>query len=542
MKWNFVNHPDGIEKQGIRDGDIDDFDKTRYQSVVRESIQNSLDAKIDNLKPVIIKFIFFSLNKNKQEKLFSIEKHIIACLDYNKEKDDIDRLNSMISSFEDNNVNCLCISDENTTGMSSGSYNAFISKNISHKSNQSSAGSKGRGKAAYFALSYLRTIIVSSKSDDGYIFQGISRLSNHKIDNQEKYFKGYFGNDLNPITTHENIPEIFRRKDNGTSINIIGIWNENEVNDIMIKAVLNHFWLSIYENELIVEIDNIIIDSESLEENLYKYFPRIDESGRYNENGNPRQYFETYCNGKKFISDLEGIGIVEFIILKNEAYNGRISHFRKSKMLIYKSSELYSGYCGIFICKGNRGNEILKKLENSTHTEWKKGNWNENQKEGKNTLDKIKDFKQKCIEEYYGANKESEFSISEFDNLISLFEKKPSINKPKPLPRTESPNPKLLNKYISDLISYVVKLDNNNRPIYHLEITSEKKINSFFLEILVATDSDNAKVNILNCQNHQFEKNILKLNLEKGINTLRFVLDDFLKHSIYYKQVSKNEI
>jgi hypothetical protein len=92
------------------------------------------------------------------------------------------------------------------------------------------------------------------------------------------------------------------------------------------------------------------------------------------------------------------------------------------------------------------------------------------------------------------------------------------------------------------LISYVVKLDNNNRPIYQLEITSEKKINNFILEILVATDSENIKLNILNCESQQFEKNILKLNLVKGKNTFKFVLDDILKHSIYYKQIRKNEI
>lgn len=542
MKWHFVNHIDGIQRQGIRDGDIDDFDKTRYQSVVRESIQNSLDAKLNVNAPVIVKFNFFKLKKDSATTLFMIENHIKACVNYSKEKDDIDRLTTMINSFENDVVSCLRISDENTIGMNQESYNAFISKNISFKSNQSSAGSKGRGKAAYFALSYLRTVIVSSKSETGYIFQGISPLSNHKIENEEKYFKGYFGNDLNPIIDNNSIPQIFKREVLGTSINIIGIWNDLDVKTIMIKAVLNHFWLAIYDNELIVKIYDTKIDSTFIASNLQEYFPLINETGRYNDHGNPRQYFETYRNGKAFIDIIDGIGEVEFRILKNEAFGGRISHFRKSKMLIYKSPELYSGYCGIFICKGDKGNEILKKLENATHTEWKKGNWNESHNEGKNILDKIKAFKQKCIDEYYGANKESEFSIPEFDNLISLFEKKPSIDKPKPLIPEKTTKPKILNKYVSELISYVVKIDNNNRPIYQLEITSEKKINNFILEILVATDSENIKLNILNCESQQFEKNILKLNLDKGKNIFKFVLDDILKHSIYYKQIRKNEI
>jgi len=541
MNWHFVNHPDGIERQGIRDGDIDDFDKTRYQSVVRESIQNSLDAKLNETNPVIVKFNFFNIEKETEKELFTIENHINSCLDYNKEKDDKERLSTMINSFENNSVTCLSISDENTIGMNEDSYNAFISKNISFKSNQSSAGSKGRGKAAYFALSYLRTVIVSSRNKNGVIFQGISRLSNHKINNEEKYFKGYYGEDLNPITNKELIPTKFKRDKLGTSINIIGIWNDIEVKSTMIKAILNHFWLSIYENELIVNIEDIVIDSKFITNNLSDYFPNIVETGRYNDHGNPRQYFETYQDGKKFIEDIEGVGDVEFRILKNDIFGGRISHFRKSKMLIYKSPELYSGYCGIFICNGIEGNEILKKLENATHTEWKKGNWNESHSNGKIVLDKIKIFKQKCIEDYYGANKESEFSINEFDNLISLFEKKPSIKAPKPLSKVENSTPKLLDKNISSIISFVIELE-NEKPVYQLEIESIKKLNQVYIEILVATDSENMKINILKCENGNFEKNILTLNLEIGKNIYKFVLNDFLKHSIYYKQISKNEI
>ena len=50
------------------------------------------------------------------------------------------------------------------------------------------------------------------------------------------------------------------------------------------------------------------------------------------------------------------------------------------------------------------------------------------------------------------------------------------------------------------------------------------------------------KINILKSDRGQFEKNTLKLNLEVGKNTIKFVLDDFLKHSIYYKQLAKYEI
>lgn len=541
MNWNFQTYREGDIPQGIRDGDIDDFDKTRYQSIIRESIQNSLDAKLDETLPVIVNFNFFNLDKVSEPNLFNIENHIKECLNHCQGKDDKERINKMISSFEKETVKCLEISDENTIGMDNESYGAFISKGISYKRTIESAGSKGRGKAAYFALSYLRTLLISSLTEEDYIFQGVTRLANHKINNEEKIYAGFYGKNFKVEKDKNLIPKKFLRKNRGTSIFIIGIWNDNNIIETMIEAVLNHFWLAIYEKELIVNINGEIINAEFILNKLHLYFHEIKESGRYNDHGNPRQYFETFLNGTRFSEKIDGIGDVEFRILKNDSYGGRISHFRKSKMLIYKSPELYSGYCAVFLCNGKEGNEILKKLENATHTEWKKGNWNDNPYEGKIILDKIKDFKKKCIDSFYGANKESEFNIPEFDNLISLFEKKPSAKIPKPISKIENSSPKILDKNILNLFSYVVELE-NGKPIYQLEIETIKKLNSVYIEVSVATDGDNMKINILNCDKGKFKKNTLKLNLEIGKNTIKFVLDDFLKHSIYYKQLTKYEI
>ena len=205
-------------------------------------------------------------------------------------------------------------------------------------------------------------------------------------------------------------------------------------------------------------------------------------------------------------------------------------------MLIYKNSELHSGYCGVFICKGKKGNEILKKLENATHTEWKKGNWNENPIEGKNILDKIAKFKNKSIDDYYGANIETEFSIQEFDNLISLFSENTTTKTTAPIKKTEHIKSEVIHKNILNLSSFVIGLK-NDLPIYQLDIEVSENINNLKLEILVATDSDKMKLRILECDEQKFEQNILILDLKKGVNKIEYILDDFLKHSIYYKKI-----
>ena len=158
MQWNFNKLRLGDEKQGIRDGDMSDFSKTHYKSVVRESIQNSLDARNDNNKPVIVHFNLKTYPKYFLPNFSNIELHIQQCLEYANNPDDLEFLSTMIESFKNSTVyECMEISDFNTLGMEiNTSYDSFAnSRNISSKYSKGSAGSKGMGKAVYFASSYL---------------------------------------------------------------------------------------------------------------------------------------------------------------------------------------------------------------------------------------------------------------------------------------------------------------------------------------------------------------------------------------------------
>ena len=88
MKWNFKELTQGDDFQGIRDGDIELFDKTRYQSVVREAIQNSLDARLNEAEPVKIEFNYFKVDKIAFPNIAKIENHLFGCKKWEKANDD----------------------------------------------------------------------------------------------------------------------------------------------------------------------------------------------------------------------------------------------------------------------------------------------------------------------------------------------------------------------------------------------------------------------------------------------------------------------
>lgn len=556
MKWNFPKLTQGLERQGIRDGDMSDFSKTHYKSVVRESIQNSLDARIDNDLPVHVHFKIKRYQKDFLPNFSNIEKHIKECLECASNPDDKEFLSTMIESFENRDFyECMEISDYNTLGMEiDNSYESFAnSRNISSKYSKGSAGSKGMGKAVYFASSYLQSILVSTKSfDKNVIFQGITKIASHKLNGTEYYHKGFYGDGMVAIQNESQIPAEFQRNEIGTSIFIIGLKaDENRIEE-MTKELLANFWLSIYEGDLIVKIDNKEFNIHSIYKEIIHRYVELDESGQYNKFPNPRPYIETFIgiqNGKREVykKKIDVLGNVRLILAKNEKYPGRIAFYRKSKMLIYKdSSYIYKGYCGLFICDDKEGNEILKKLENAKHNEWNSGNW-DNPLANK-AIRSYRNFVQECINDFTEVEQGFDISIPELDKLLGIMETGKTNGgssldnkniktkqKPKPL-KQKKPNKDRIPKNFNWLRCRTVPFKNYFE--YQISINSKVKDNDVSFEVLVGSDDKKGKnkVDILSLSEGVFNKNIITLNLDKGLNELSLVLKDNLKHTIRLKE------
>lgn len=141
-------------------------------------------------------------------------------------------------------IDYLEVSDENTSGMPYEKNNvkcpfySFVqSAGNSSKNSASAGGSFGFGKAAYFNISRIRTILISTLTDEGkHYFQGVSSLCTHRIANQKRVPVGYYGNyaglpepvDEVPIDIADEIPTRFRRDAVGTSMFIMGLGMSDE--------------------------------------------------------------------------------------------------------------------------------------------------------------------------------------------------------------------------------------------------------------------------------------------------------------------------
>ncbi len=404
-KWYFGN--EGGVDIGPNDPIHQTYKGNPYYSIVREAIQNSLDVVNDNLSPVKVNFTYFDLDRVNYPGLFQLEEHIIKSNEFYKNNRDakilFDGMLSYLNGTEKGKkklkISCLKISDSNTKGMpyvqseTESPFYAFLrSKGVSIKMIGGAGGSFGFGKGAYFVLSPIKTIIVSSRDTNNNVyFEGATWLTTHRNGNGEKLtaYGFYDNNSGEPTVIEDNIPEMFRREEIGTDINIIGLWEDVDRNRLMVKSVLNNFWLAIHDKNLIVKINDIIISRENLEQIIDEYFPNEYESGNASdiETWNPKPYYKAvkYSGANDqfqiFTEELEILGKVRLYVYLEKGLPNRTSFFRKPKMVVFKrTNRKINGYAAVFICDDENGNEILRQLENPAHNEWRKEN---HQTEGK---------------------------------------------------------------------------------------------------------------------------------------------------------------
>ncbi len=447
-KWHFAPSSGGID-QGPNEAMSELFKKEPYESLVRESIQNSLDAVQDKRKPVNVVFRWKRLIEANCPGLFSIREHFQECINFWNNQSAKDKFEPKIRFIEEHAIGgmfCLEVSDSNTSGMdyrpedhSCPFYSFVRSAGNSSKAMNSAGGSYGFGKAAYYNVSKISTVLVSTQTPEGKnFFEGVSSICTHNYEGKKRAHVGYYdNNDGEPVTDIERIPKRFKRDEPGTSVFIAGV-DQNEGYEEIVSAVLTHFWLSILEGKLTVSIilnneGNLFSAEEALEINrknldglIYKTF--ADEQDNIRGHSNPRPYYEAVKLAETdkshiFIKDyLPSLGNVRFYVKRDKRATDRISYMRSPRMLVCnKPNSTGYGFYGVFICDDEKGNEILRHTENPSHSEWDWRNCPQNYKAaGKTALNEKQEFIDQALIRIFSSNGAEFLDIAGLDEFLYI--------------------------------------------------------------------------------------------------------------------------
>ena len=435
-KWSFREYDQFADKlQGANDPIISKFKENFFKSLVRESIQNSMDAKDPTKNHIEVKFDLSTVSKDKYPNLFGIKEHICACKETFSDNNRAQEIYGPMSTFLDcEKLDIITISDYNTSGMPyepDNIYNnpflAFINsdgQSVKNKTNNDGrptthGGSFGIGKGAYFLMSPIRSLMASTMVADearNTYFEGVARLCTHDINGKHYYHMGFYSHDGQHPVSGDDIPDDFRRREVGTSISILGKYEDlgtrNDIEDEIEKAVIINFWLAIHNEKLVVTVgDRKPINKERLETIIKEIFHDDDY-----KKVNPFLFYKAYITPKDdakffkfYLKDDPLLGNCELHVRLGDAgKNDRITCMRDMNMLIQtipNPKPRHAGISATFICLGDPGNKNLELTEDESHTSWTSdGKAGEAKKRANDVIGRMNSFIVESIDSILGTS------------------------------------------------------------------------------------------------------------------------------------------
>lgn len=388
------------------DHSLKDFFERGIEGLVRENIQNSLDAKnLNKDEPVIVEINNGYLDIKEIPGYKELVKHINSLESYNEyDRATILNMKSSLDKYINSkkDIPFLSFEDSNTTGLSGvpsennlntqGSWYSYAYYRGSHHSTYMekekfiSGGSHGIGKISSNAASelYLMYFINNDSSGNENISGNIS-LIDHEIKGKKYRGNGvftdhkYVGEDIKfyPPTNSFSYP--FSKKSQGLKILIpfLSPKYTNKTVDI-VRAVCDSFFVAILDGRLEVEIDELSINKVTIFDIVKdeKYYPNQNRFDMRDDH--TPIYIDTYLNNKldyklevkdgfsnKYTFDL-------YYQVDEDIKSGRFAIVRKIGMTIENrkvSGFIHNGpFSGIIIPSNSTTDKYIKNLENASHT------------------------------------------------------------------------------------------------------------------------------------------------------------------------------
>lgn len=422
-KWRFIPNQNSTIV-GINDAGIETFTANMNRSLVREIIQNSLDARIPNSKdPVTVEFQLFQLDRKQIPDVENLHSVIKKCRDSNKDEPDAYKFfENAHKILSESKVSVLRISDHNTIGLEGSdtcekgtSWSRLVKENGSSNKGQNSGGSFGIGKSAAFACSDLRTVFYSS-SDKNQLKSnfGVAKLVSYQDETMGwTTGVGYYSEDEQFVAISElaEFDSSYERKDSGTDIYVLGMHTSTEFRNAFVQAVLLDFLVSLVKGKLIVNIQGEIIDKKSLPKYMAELNPYQSEDIKalldyYHLLTSPDPKILKITLDSKKYGEKYGFkdGECTLYLKENEGYNRKVLITRSAGMRILEQNRISGSieFTGVLIIEGMKMNETFKAMEVPSHDAWEPGRCRGEEKYYTNVLNDMKKYVKACVKDSFG--------------------------------------------------------------------------------------------------------------------------------------------
>lgn len=436
--WRFVGNRNGPEN-GLETADMNTFKKDPIASLARETCQNSIDARKNPDKPVLVEFNSFKIKREEIPQVDILTYEIALCKNYQNSHPVLSpQLNNMILSITSTEIECLRISDFNTNGLSgindhrnSPFYLLTKGSGLTDKIGPA-GGSKGIGKFASFVASSFNTVFYSTlnlENQAGHI--GISKLCSREIENssEKTIGTGYFSSNesLFPISKPINLDDNFQsRIETGTDIYILGFKKESNWKSKIISKILESFMAAIVFGDLEVVVDGTKLNKISLDE--------VIQQGQFIERSlknsiNAQYYLFTNEKAIKETIEIGKYGKVDVYLTGYDRENVKDAikecimiryPYMKIKALKIPTQIPFSAVC---VIPKSKLNEMLREIENPQHTDWEVERIDESRRfEIRQTIKEIKDKIQGLIDSQLANPTQGQTDLEGASEYLPAFE------------------------------------------------------------------------------------------------------------------------
>ncbi|MBC6497879.1 MAG: hypothetical protein GDA54_06145 [Alphaproteobacteria bacterium GM7ARS4] len=410
IDWHFPPSGGG-RYHGWHDAGIEMFQGHPYHHVVRELLQNALDAGVEGKGGVRVVLSHCMMKRQDIPGCDSLHRALRLCqqekqaLQDNGHHDDQAQtaIAHALATLSKEHVPCLKVEDFGTTGLREGKEWDALTKGegISIKRHGHAGGSFGIGKNASFVLSDIRTVFYATRYMrlDGTpvsLAQGKSVLMSHKADHADGGGKtqgtGFYGfyEGCEPLR-HQDIPPFLRRTETGATTFILALRHEDDWQRHVIATVLANFFYAIHAGFLSVTLEGGESSHERCDithETLADVFARhrAHAHGAHDDDDMveaARHYMMAVREGQCVRASLQGLGRCRLWIGKSAVGEGGIGArapravalLRRSGMVITDKQRQvrnrqwtgYPPFAGVFLCEDKEGNRLLRRMENPQH-------------------------------------------------------------------------------------------------------------------------------------------------------------------------------
>lgn len=379
--WRFKGNNYTYEN-GLDTADMETFKKDPIASLARETCQNSIDAKKEGEKKVVIEFKTFEIKSQEILGYDRLRAEIENCKEYKKSQrndKDYEQLCDMSKAISKETITCLRISDFHTTGLYGDKFYLLTKGSGITDKTGTTGGSKGIGKYASFVASAFNTVFYSTYTIEGERKSlGISKLCSSPIEGTDEKTMGigYYGIDLKntPMNQQIELDKEYVRTTSGTDLYILGFKKEQSWKQQILSMLLDSFLVAIFKEELEIKVDDIHVNKNNLKE--------IVENEELIVKNMRKSIFSQYilvCEGEGVFTkelDILGYGKVKVFARsfgreQSDLATNNCVMIRYPYMKIKAFPGISTMPCSaICIIEDNNLNKLLKDIENPQHTDW----------------------------------------------------------------------------------------------------------------------------------------------------------------------------